>query len=53
MEPNVPWRTPILQQRAHAYEATGHRLAARAKKELAEFLRREPPPFAPGVAPPQ
>ena len=50
LEPNVPWRTPILQQRAHAYQATGHPLAAVARKELAEFLKREPPPFAPGVA---
>jgi spermidine synthase/MFS family permease len=49
MEPNVPWRTPILQQRAHAYEATGHPLAARARRELAEFLEHEPPPFAPEV----
>ena len=51
MEPDVPWRTPILQQRANAYEATGHPLAARAKKELAEFLEHEPPPFAPDVVP--
>jgi spermidine synthase len=52
MEPNVPWRTPILQQRAHAYQATGNPLASVARRELAEFLKREPPPFAPGVAPP-
>ena len=50
MEPNVPWRTPILQQRAHSYEATGNRLAPLAERELAEFLKREPPPFAPKVA---
>jgi spermidine synthase/MFS family permease len=49
MEPDVPWRTPILQQRAHAYQTTGNRLEQRARKELAEFLEREPPPFAPGV----
>lgn len=51
MEPNVPWRTPILQQRAHAYEATGNSLRFRARKELTEFLEKEPPPFAPGVEP--
>ena len=51
MEPDVPWRTPILQQRAHAYQSTGHPLAAVARRELAEFLEKEPPPFAPGVAP--
>jgi hypothetical protein len=52
MEPNVPWRTPILQRRAHAYTAMGHPLAALARKELAEFLENEPPPFTPGVVPP-
>jgi spermidine synthase len=51
MEPDVPWRTPILQQRANAYEATGNSLRFRARKELTEFLEKEPPPFAPGVEP--
>jgi hypothetical protein len=51
MEPDVPWRAPVLERRARAYEATGSPLAPRARKELAEFLEKEPPPFAPGPGP--
>jgi spermidine synthase len=51
MEPDVPWRAPVLERRARAYEATGSPLAPRARKELAEFLAKEPPPFAPGPGP--
>jgi len=51
VEPNVPWRGNILRDRARSYQAIGHPLAAVARRELAEFLEREPPPFAPGVVP--
>lgn len=48
MEPDVPWRAPVLERRARAYEASGSPLARTARKELAEFLENEPPPFTPG-----
>jgi spermidine synthase len=51
VEPNVPWRAPVLERRARAYEAAGSPLAQRARKELADFLEKEPPPFAPGPGP--
>ncbi len=47
MEPNVPWRRPILERRAQAYAATGNSLAPLARRELARFMEKEPPPFAP------
>ena len=43
MEPNVPWRWGILQLRARAYEDTGNPRAALARRELKEFLEKEPP----------
>jgi len=46
MEPDVPWRGNILRDRARTYSSTGHPLAAVARRELAEFLETEPPPFA-------
>jgi spermidine synthase/MFS family permease len=51
MEPDVPWRAAVLDRRARAYEATGSSLAPVARKELAEFLETEPPPFAPEAGP--
>ena len=51
MEPNVPWRRPILERRAQAYAATGNSLAPLARRELAKFMEKEPPPFAAAVAP--
>ena len=50
MEPDIPWRGPVLERRARAYEATGNPLAPRARRDFAEFLKEEPPPFAPGAA---
>ncbi len=50
MEPNVPWRRPILERRAQAYSATGNSRAPLARRELAKFLAKEPPPFSPGTA---
>jgi spermidine synthase len=46
MEPNVPWRRPILERRAQAYSATGNSRALVARRELAKFMEKEPPPFA-------
>jgi spermidine synthase len=43
MEPNVPWRRGILQLRARAYEDTGNPRAAVARRELEEFIEKEPP----------
>jgi hypothetical protein len=51
MEPDVPWRAAVLDRRARAYEATGSSLAPVARKEFAEFLETEPPPFAPEAGP--
>jgi tetratricopeptide (TPR) repeat protein len=45
LEPDVPWRQPILERRAQAYAATGNSRARLAQRELAAFLEREPPPF--------
>ena len=53
MEPNVPWRRPILERRARAYEATGNPRAGLAGRELDRFMGKEPPPFASGVSPAQ
>jgi hypothetical protein len=50
MEPDVPWRRPILERRAQAYTATGNSRAPVARRELAKFMEREPPPFAPETA---
>lgn len=46
MEPDVPWRRPILERRAQAYAATGNSRASVARRELAKFMEKEPPPFA-------
>ena len=51
LEPNVPWRRPILERRAQAYSATGNSRARLAQRELSEFLEKEPPPFLPEAAP--
>lgn len=41
-EPHVPWRRNFLQKRALCYEFLGDRRAARARRDLDAFLRREP-----------
>lgn len=51
LEPDVPWRRPILERRAQAYAATGNSRAPVARRELAKFMEKEPPPFAPGATP--
>ncbi|HVR41326.1 MAG TPA: fused MFS/spermidine synthase [Thermoanaerobaculia bacterium] len=46
LEPNVPWRGPILQLRAACYTAAGlGERAAQAKRELDEFNAAEAPPL--------
>ncbi len=37
IEPNVPWIRPILEYRAKCYGETGNPLAARARRDLAEY----------------
>ena len=49
MEPNVPWRRPILERRARAYKTTGNPRAALAGRELARFMEKEPSPFTAGL----
>ncbi len=36
-EPHVPWEEDFLERRLRCYEALGHTLTARAKKDLADF----------------
>lgn len=49
MEPDVPWRAAVLDRRARAYEAAGNPLAPKARRDLAKFFEKEPPPFVPGA----
>ena len=37
LEPNPPWNARMLELRAEAYEATGHALAGRARRDWNEF----------------
>ena len=50
LEPNVPWKRPLLQRRAKLYEATNNPRAELARRELALFLRYDskarPPPVS-------
>jgi len=50
IEPNVPWERPLLSRRAQAYEKIRHPLAARARRDLELFLKREPRPFDEGLS---
>ena len=50
MEPDVPWRRPILERRAQVYAATGNPLAPLARRELAKFMENEPASFASAAA---
>jgi predicted membrane-bound spermidine synthase len=49
LEPHPPWRRDILSERLRCYAATGSPLAARARRDLEEFLAAEPPLFAEGL----
>ena len=41
LEPFVPWTAEVLLYRRSCYDATGHPLAARAHRDLDEFLANE------------
>ena len=49
LEPHVPWRLSVLAWRTRCYEATKHKLAARAARELDEYLAEEAVPFGLGL----
>jgi spermidine synthase len=49
LEPHPPWRREILEGRMRCYAATGSPLAARARRDLEDFLAAEPPSFAAGL----
>lgn len=49
MEPNIPYTHTFLSFRHRCYSSTGNALADLAGKDLAEFLLREPRPFASGL----
>ncbi len=49
LEPNVPWRRPILERRAQVYAAAGNTLAPLARRDLEKYMKNEPPPFAEGA----
>ncbi|MGD0897354.1 MAG: hypothetical protein ABR915_05920 [Thermoguttaceae bacterium] len=40
-EPNVPWELAFLKLRADAYGQTRHRLAGKARSDLALFLQND------------
>jgi spermidine synthase len=42
-EPHGPWEEEFLQTRSACYTQHSHPLAVRARRELEEFLRQEPP----------
>ncbi|MBL8608737.1 MAG: fused MFS/spermidine synthase, partial [Myxococcales bacterium] len=48
LEPWPPWEHSVLAQRAACYRARGHRLAAPAEADLAEWAAQGGEPFAPG-----
>jgi hypothetical protein len=37
LEPHVPWSESFLRRRLECYERTGHRLEARARRDLEDF----------------
>jgi spermidine synthase len=41
LEPNVPWKRPLLERRAKLYESTGNPRAAIARRELERFLKHD------------
>lgn len=43
LEPNVPWRGPVLSLRATCYAAAGFKLAEQAKKDVEEYAAAEVP----------
>ena len=45
-EPDIPWYPAFLQNRAACYERAHHPLAARARKDLEDYLKGSPQPLA-------
>jgi spermidine synthase len=45
LEPNVPWNAEFLQARLSVYERTANPRAAKARRDLNEFLSWMPEPF--------
>jgi len=43
LEPHVIWEEGFLTARRRCYEAGGHPLAARAARDLRDFLEHAPP----------
>jgi predicted membrane-bound spermidine synthase len=41
MEPNIPWKLPVLEQRLEAYTALKHPLAAKAEADLLWYRKHE------------
>lgn len=51
LEPHVPWEEPFLTYRYQCYQAYHHPLAARARRDLEQFLADAPPKLAEGLGP--
>ena len=51
-EPHVPWNRSFLAHRADCYRRFDHPLAARAARELEEYVAAAPPELAERLAPP-
>ena len=50
LEPHVPWNQTFLSLRLDCYEATGDPRRDVARRELLDFLSREPLPLASGIS---
>ncbi|HEX5759373.1 MAG TPA: fused MFS/spermidine synthase [Thermoanaerobaculia bacterium] len=50
-EPHVPWERDFLAHRADCYRRRDHPLAARAERDLADFLDDDPPQLGDGMVP--
>ena len=53
VEPNVQWRRRLLAHRLDTYAAAGHPRAARAERDLADFLASEPYRFGTNLVAPE
>ncbi|PYQ60640.1 MAG: spermidine synthase [Acidobacteria bacterium] len=49
LEPHVPWEEPFLTYRYQCYQTHHHPLAARARRDLEQFLADAPPRLAAGL----
>jgi hypothetical protein len=50
LEPHVPWNQAFLSLRVDCYEASGDPRRDIARRELLDFLSREPLPLATGIS---